>query len=203
MAIFHSHAQIITRGIGKSAVGAAAYRAGENIKNEYDGDIHDYTRKKGVVYTEIILPGHAPAEYADRAILWNAVEKVEKSSNSQLAREIEIALPAELTREQNISLARRYVENTFVTAGMCADLCVHDKNDGNPHMHIMLTMRPINDDGTWGSKQKKEYILDRDGNKQYDPVKRQYKCRSISSTDWNKRENADIWRQTWQDAANA
>jgi len=202
LAIFHSHAQIITRGKGKSAVAAAAYRAGETIKNEYDGEIHDYTKKKGVVYTEIILPGHAPAEYADRAILWNSVEKIEKSANAQLMREIEIALPVELTREQNILLARRYVEDTFVSVGMCADLCIHDTSKGNPHMHIMLTMRPIEPNGKWGSKQKKEYIFDRDGNKQYDPAKRQYKCRSIPSTDWNKHENADIWRQAWQDAAN-
>jgi len=105
--------------------------------------------------------------------------------------------------EQNISLARRYIEETFVRVGMCADLCVHDKGDGNPHFHVMLTMRPINENGTWGSKQKKEYILDRDGNKQYDPKKRQYKCRSIPSTDWNKHENADIWRQAWEDIVNA
>ena len=203
MAIFHSHVQIITRGKGVSAVAAAAYRAGEKFKNEYDGEIHDYTRKGGVIYTEILLPDHAPREYYDRAVLWNAVEKIEKAHNSQLAREFEIALPIELTREQNIALARRYVEDTFVRAGMCADFCVHDKNDGNPHFHFMVTMRPINDNGTWGSKQKKEYILDRDGNKIYDPVKRQYKCRSIPSTDWNKRAYADIWRKTWADMTNA
>jgi hypothetical protein len=200
---FHSHVQIITRGKGKSAVAAAAYRAGETIKNEYDGIIHDYTKKGGIVHTEILLPSHAPAEYADRTLLWNAVEKIEKSANSQLARELDIALPAKFTREQNIALARRYVKDTFVDTGMCADLCVHDKNDGNPHMHIMLTMRPINEDGTWGGKQKKEYILDRYGKKQYDPVKRQYKCRSIPSTDWNNQANADVWRKAWEDMANA
>ena len=200
---FHSHVQVITRGEGKSAVAAAAYRAGESIKNEYDGMIHDYTKKGGIVHTEIILPGHAPGEYADRATLWNAVEKIEKASNSKLARELDIALPVQLTLEQNITLAREYVKRTFVEQGMCADLCVHDKNDGNPHIHIMLTMRPINEDGTWGSKQKKECILDADGNKQYDPKKRQYKCRSVPSTDWNNRANADIWRQAWEDMANA
>ena len=200
---FHSHVQVITRGKGKSAVCAAAYRAGEKIKNEYDGEIHDYTRKGGVIHTEIILPDHAPREYYDRAILWNAVEKIEKAANSQLARELDIALPIQLTMEQNLSLARRYVEETFVRAGMCADLCVHDKGDGNPHFHVMLTTRPINDNGKWGSKQKKEYILDNDGNKQYDPVKRSYKCRSIPSTDWNNYENADLWRKAWEDMTNA
>ena len=203
MAIFHSNIQIITRGKGKSAVAAAAYRAGETIKNEYDGVVHDYTRKKSIMHTEILLPGYAPAEYSDRAVLWNAVERIEKASNSQLAREIDIALPTELTLDQNIVLARDYVQSAFVEKGMCADLCVHDEGKGNPHAHIMLTMRPINEDGTWGGKQKKEYILDADGNKQYDQKKRQYKCRSIPSTDWNERTKADEWRQDWEDMVNA
>ena len=200
---FHSHVQVISRGKNKSAVAAAAYRAAELIKNEYDGRVHDYTRKGGVVHAEILLPAHAPDEYADRATLWNAVEKVEKAENSQLARELDIALPAEFTLAQNVALAREYVQKTFVDAGMCADLCLHDTGKGNPHMHVMLTMRPINEDGTWGGKQKKEYALDRDGNKIYDKKKRQYKCKSIPSTDWNDRGKADEWRKAWEDMANA
>jgi hypothetical protein len=203
MAIFHSHVQIIGRGKGKSAVAAAAYRAGEAIKNEYDGVLHDFTRKKGVVHRSILLPDHAPKAYNDRGVLWNAVEKIEKAENAQLARELEIALPIEFTREQNIALAREYVQSTFVSAGMCADLCVHDVDGSNPHMHIMLTVRPIMPDGKWGSKQKKEYILDHDGNKIYNPQKRQYKCRSIPSTDWNSYTKADEWRKAWEDMANA
>ena len=163
---------------------------------------HDYTRKGGVVYTEILLPDNAPSEYANRAVLWNAVEQIEKADNSQLAREIELALPIELTREQNISLVRNYVKKTFVASGMCADFCVHDKDDGNPHTHIMLTMRPFDEHGKWGGKQKKEYILDKDGSKIYDPQKRQYKCRSIPSTDWNNRNKADEWRAAWEGIAN-
>jgi len=200
---FHSHVQVISRGKGKSAVSAAAYRAAETLTNNYDGITHDYTRKHGVIYTEILLPNHAPREYADRSTLWNAVEKIEKAENAQLAREFEIALPAEFTHEQNIALAREYAQRTFVDEGMCADLCFHDKGDGNPHFHLMLTMRPLNENGTWGGKQKKEYTLDRDGNKIYDPVKRQYKCRSIPSTDWNKHANADKWRKVWEDMVNA
>jgi len=134
-------------GKGKSAV-AAAYRAGEKITNEYDGIEHDYTRKGGIVHAEILLPDHAPEEYADRTVLWNAVEKIERAKNSQLAREIEISLPVELSKEQNIFLARYYVNRNFVDEGMCADLCIHDKNDGNPHAHILLTMRPFNEDKT-------------------------------------------------------
>lgn len=147
MAIYHCSIKVISRGKGKSAVAAAAYRAGEKITNEFDGMTHDYTHKGGVVHTEILLPDHAPAEYTDRAVLWNEVEKIEKAKNAQLAREIEIALPRELTREQGISLVREYVERHFVAAGMCADVCLHDTGGGNPHAHIMLTMRPFDEGG--------------------------------------------------------
>ena len=202
MAIYHLSIKIISRGKGRSAVAAAAYRAGETITNEYDGITHDYTQKCGVVHTEILLPACAPPEYSNRAVLWNAVEKVEKAKNSQLAREIELALPAELTIEQNIALVREYVKRHFVDAGMCADICVHDKNGGNPHAHIMLTMRPFNEDGTWGDKQKKEYILDRNGEKIYDQKTRQYKCKSIPATNWNEQTKAEEWRAAWADAVN-
>ena len=197
MAIYHCSIKIISRGKGKSAVAAAAYRAGEKLTNDFDGETHDYTHKSGVVHTEILLPDHAPAEYADRAVLWNEVEKIEKAKNAQLAREIEIALPRELTREQGISLVREYVKRHFVAAGMCADICLHDTGGGNPHAHIMLTMRPFAEGGEWGAKQKKEYILDKDGNKIYDPKKRQYKCKAIPATDWNEQTKAEEWSAAW------
>lgn len=191
MAIYHCSIKIISRGKGKSAVAAVAYRAAEKILNQYDGLEHDYTRKGGVVHTEILLPHNAPAEYADRAILWNAVEKIEKAKNSQLARETDIALPVELTGEQNILLVREYVKRHFVAAGMCADIAIHDIGGGNPHAHIMLTMRPFEQGGAWGAKQKKDYIFDPQGNKIYDPKKRQYKCKSIPTTDWNEQTKAE------------
>lgn len=203
MAIYHCSIKIISRGKGKSAVAAAAYRAGEKITNEFDGVTHDYTHKGGVVHTEVLLPDHAPAGFTDRAVLWNAVEKIEKAKNAQLAREIELALPAELTREQNISLVREYINRHFVAAGMCADICVHDTGGGNPHAHVMLTMRPFEQGGEWGAKQKKEYILDKDGNKIYDRKKRQYKCKSIPATDWNDQTKAEEWRAAWADCVNA
>lgn len=131
------------------------------------------------------------------------MEKIEKAKNAQLAREIELALPVELTREQNISLVREYVKRHFVAAGMCADICLHDKNDGNPHAHIMLTMRPFEQNGGWGAKQKKEYILDPQGNKIYDPKKRQYKCNSVPTTDWNEQTKAEEWRAAWADCVNS
>jgi ATP-dependent exoDNAse (exonuclease V) alpha subunit len=202
MAIYHHSIKIISRGKGKSAVAAAAYRSGETITNEYDGITHDYTRKGGIVHTEILLPDHAPDEYADRTVLWNAVEKIEKAKNSQLAREIEIALPTELTREKNIELARDYVSHNFVAAGMCADVCIHDKNDGNPHAHIMLTMRPIEPDGSWGTKQRKEYSFDKDSCKIYDSKKKQYKCRTVKTTDWNEQTKAEEWRAAWAQSVN-
>ncbi len=202
IAIYHLSIKITSRGKGKSAVAAAAYRAGEKITNLYDGVTHDYTRKGGVGYTEMLLPDHAPAEYADRAILWNAVERIEKNRNSQLAREIELALPVELSPEQHIALARDYCQQHFVAAGMCADICIHDKNDGNPHAHIMLTMRPIEPDGSWGAKSKKEYILDENGERITLPSG-EYKTRKVDITDWNDRGKAEVWRQGWAEAVNA
>ena len=191
MAIYHCSIKIVSCVKGKSAVAAAAYRAGEKITNEYDGITHNYTRKGGVVDTEILLPANAPAEFSDCNLLWNAVEKIEKAKNSQLAREIELALPKELSREQNISLVRDYVKNNFVDSGMCADICIHDIKKENPHAHIMLTMRPFNVDKSWGDKQRKEYILDKNDEKIYDPKKRQYKCKSVPTTDWNEQTKAE------------
>lgn len=196
IAIYHCSMKIISRGKGKSAVAAAAYRSGEKLINEYDGMAHDYTRKSGVVHKEILLPSHAPPEFSDRSTLWNSVEKIEKSKNSQLAREIEIALPKELDRNAQIELVREYVNDNFVSAGMCADFAIHDKRDGNPHAHIMLTMRPLEQDGTWGAKSKKEYVLDDNGER----VKLKngnYKTRKINTVDWNDKEQAEAWREQW------
>jgi len=201
MAIYHLSIKIISRGKGKSAVAASAYRSGEKIKNEYDGIIHDFTRKGGIAHTEILLPQNAPQEFVNRSVLWNSVEKIEKSKNSQLAREIEIALPKELNREKQIELVREYVKENFVNVGMCADIALHDKNDGNQHAHILLTMRPFNEDTTWGAKSKKEYILDENGEK----VKLKngnYKTRKIETVDWNEQDKAEEWRKAWADITN-
>ena len=201
MAIYHLSIKIISRGKGKSAVAAASYRSGEKIKNEYDGIVHDFTRKVGIAHTEILLPRNAPQEFVSRSVLWNSVEKIEKSKNSQLAREIEIALPKELSREKQIELVRKYVKENFVKVGMCADVALHDKNDGNPHAHILLTMRPLNEDKTWGAKSKKEYILDKNGEK----IKLKngnYKTRKINITDRNEQEKAEEWRKAWADITN-
>lgn len=201
MAIYHCTIKIISRGKGMSAVGASAYRSGEILKNEYDGITHDFTRKRGIVHTEILLPPHAPPDFADRSTLWNAVEKIEKAKNSQLAREIEVALPVELDREKQIQLVREYVQANFVSDGMCADIAIHDKKNGNPHAHIMLTMRPLEQSGEWGAKSKKEYILDKNGQR----IKLKngsFKTRKVDLTDWNDKDKAELWRQAWADVTN-
>ena len=201
MAIYHCSIKIIKRSQGRSAVAAAAYRSGQKLTNVWDGVTHDYTKKGGVVYSEILLPAHAPPEFSDRSALWNSVEKAEKNRNAQLAREIEIALPAELDRKDQITLVRAYVRDTFVASGMCADFSIHDKGDGNPHAHIMLTIRPLNESGEWGAKCRKEYYLD--GRNQRIPLPGGgFKSHRVNITDWNDPGKAEVWRAAWADACN-
>lgn len=202
MAIYHCTCKIISRGQGRSAVGAAAYRSGEKLYNEYDGIEHDYTKKGGVVYSEIMICENAPKEYQDRQTLWNAVEQIEKSSKAQLAREYEVALPVELSREEQIKLVRDFAKENFVDNGMCVDFSIHDKEDGNPHAHIMLTTRPIEQDNSWGVKQKKEYILDKNGKKQYDKKKQTYKCKTVKTTNWDSKEFLQRSRESWAEKVN-
>ncbi len=201
MAIYHCSIKIIKRSQGRSAVAAAAYRSSENLTNEWDGMTHDYTRKGGVVYTEILLPIYALPAFQDRSVLWNSVEKIEKSRNAQLAREIEIALPVELSRKEQIRLVRDYAQNTFVSMGMCADIAVHDKGDGNPHAHILLTMRPFKEDGSWDAKCRKEYDLDKHG--QRIRLKNgAFKSHRMDTTDWNELTKAEAWREAWAEYTN-
>ena len=201
IAIYHCSIKIVSRGKGKSAVAAAAYRSGEKLTNEWDGLTHDYTKKGGVVHSEILLPAHAPPAFSDRSTLWNSVELSEKSNNAQLAREVEIALPVELSREEQTRLVREYCSSQFVSKGMIADFNLHDTGGGNPHAHILLTMRPLDEKGAWLPKSKKEYVLDENGEKIRLPSGR-YKTRKVDLVDWNNRENAEVWRRAWADLAN-
>ena len=201
IAIYHWNIGIVSRGKGKSAVAAAAYRSGEKLTNEWDGMTHDYTRKGGVVHTEILLPPQAPPSFSDRSTLWNSVEEAEKSNNAQLAREVEIALPVELSREEQIRLVREYCSSQFVSKGMCADFNIHDTGGGNPHAHILLTMRPMDERGKWLPKSKKEYVLDENGERVKLPSGR-YKTRKVDLVDWNNQENAEVWRKAWADLTN-
>ena len=201
IAIYHCSIKIVSRGKGKSAVAAAAYRSGEKLTNEWDGLTHDYTKKGGVVHSEILLPAHAPPAFSDRSTLWNSVELSEKSNNAQLAREAEIALPVELSREEQTRLVREYCSSQFVSKGMIADFNLHDTGGGNPHAHILLTMRPLDEKGAWLPKSKKEYVLDEKGEKIRLPSGR-YKTRKVDLVDWNNRENAEVWRRAWADLTN-
>ena len=201
IAIYHWNIGIVSRGKGKSAVAAAAYRSGEKLTNEWDGMTHDYTRKGGVVHTEIMLPPHAPPSFSDRSTLWNSVELYEKAGNAQLAREIDAALPIELSREEQIRLVREYCSSQFVSRGMCVDFAIHDTNSGNPHCHIMLTMRPLDERGAWAAKSKKEYDLDENGERIRLPSGR-YKTHKVDLTGWNDKDNTLLWRKAWADFTN-
>lgn len=165
MAIYHLEAKVISRGAGRSACAASAYLSCSAIYNDYDGVQHDYTRKKGLVWEQVFLPYSAPSAWQDREILWNAVEENEKTKDSRLAREFVPALPIELTSEQWEELLTDFIQNSFVSDGMCADVAIHDPDPPghNPHAHILLTVRPLNPDGTWQYKTEKEYLCVRDG----------------------------------------
>lgn len=158
MAIYHLEAKVITRGVGRSVVAAAAYASCSEIYNDYDGVTHDYTQKHGLVHSEVILPPNAPTEWQERAVLWNAVEAAEKTKDSRLARELIVALPVELEKSEWIEMLRAYIMENCVSKGMCADFSIHDTDGHNPHAHILLTVRPLNDKGKWQPKTQKEYI---------------------------------------------
>ena len=133
------------------------------IYNDYDGVTHDYTRKRGLIYEQVFLPDYAPKEWSDRSVLWNAVEEAENTKDSRLSRELIIALPVEFDLSVWERMLQEYIKRNFVIRGMCADLCIHDTDGHNPHAHIMLTVRPLNKDGTWQRKTEKEYLCVRDG----------------------------------------
>ena len=163
MAIYHMQAKVVSRGSGRSAVAASAYMSCSRMYNDYDGIQHDYTRKQGLIYQEVMLPPMAPLEWNDREQLWNAVEENEKTKDSRLAREFVVALPVELDKDSNISLLQDFIKKNFVNMGMCADFAIHDTDGHNPHAHILLTVRPLNENGTWQYKTEKEYLCIKDG----------------------------------------
>lgn len=201
---FHFNISIISRGKGKSAVASAAYISCEKIKNEWDGVTHDYHNKKGLLHSEIYLPENIPKEFQDRSFLWNSVELNEKASNAQLARNFIIALPKELSFEENKNLITDFIQANFVSKGMIADLAIHDESsegNNNIHAHIMTTLRPINEKGEWQAKSRKEYILDENGEK----IKLKsgnYKTRKVELTDWNDKGNAEKWRESFAQICN-
>ena len=201
---FHFSISMISRGKSKSAVASAAYISCEKLTNEWDGVIHDYHNKKGLLHSEIFLPDNIPKEFQDRSFLWNSVELNEKASNAQLARNFIIALPKELSFEENKNLITDFIQENFVSKGMIADLAIHDESserNNNVHAHIMTTLRPINEKGLWQPKSKKEYVLDETGEK----IKLKsgnYKTRKVELTDWNDKGNAEKWRESFASLCN-
>ena len=186
---------------------AAAYRSGEKLHSEYYGEDSDYTRKGGVICSEILLPPHAPSSLSDRETLWNEVEKVERGKKAQLAYSFDIALQNEFSMEENIDLARQFLLDNFVSRGMVVDFAVHqpDKENGgiqNPHFHVMCPIRPILPNGKWGNKQRREYVLDEQGNRIRDEAGN-YVFNAVPTTDWGSPERLEAWRQAWAELCNA
>ena len=201
MALFHLNVTQIKRSKGQSAIAAAAYRAGEKLHSEYYGETSDYTNKHGVICSEILLPDHAPREYADCQTLWNAVENAERGKKAQLAYSFDIALQNEFSMEENITLARRFLLEHFVSRGMVVDFAVHvpDVKPGgisNPHFHVMSPIRPIEENGEWGCKQRRVYELDEEGNRLLD-ADSNYIFNAVPTTDWGSPETLEYWREQW------
>jgi hypothetical protein len=175
MAIFHMSAQTITRSKGHSSVAAAAYRHGEKLTDEHTGEIHDYSKKKGISDSVILIPESADRNFLMPAYLWNTIEKSEKRKDAQLAREFNIALPVEMTDEQKKALAIDFCQEHFVKNGMIADIAFHKLDSDNPHFHVMLTTRSLTPDGSGFGQKVRE---------------------------WNSKEQLEGWRKSWADTAN-
>ena len=207
MALFHLSVTQTKRSAGQSAIASAAYRAGERLYSEYYGEYSDYTRKGGVICSDILLPSHAPPKFADRQTLWNAVEKAERGKNAQLAYSFDIALQNEFSLEENIALARQFLLENFVSRGMVVDFAVHqpDREDGgipNPHFHVLCPIRPIEQNGKWGLKQRRVYELDEDGNRIRDQ-NGEFVFNAVPTTDWGSPETLEHWREAWAEMCNA
>lgn len=205
MAIYHFSGQIMSRiskhtGKPKSPLAAAAYRSGEKLVDEVDNQSFFYKREVQPV-SHILIPNHAPEWAKDRERLWNEVNKVEKNYNAQFAREFNVALPVELSNAKQEKLVLEFCQQAFVDRGMVADIAIHRDDEKNPHFHVMLTIRPFNEDGTWGNKAKREYRYDENGDHIIDKngKKAFYK---VETTDWNKKEVFNEWRKLWAEKVN-
>lgn len=213
MSIYHCSIKNISRSSGRSAVACAAYRSGEELEDLETGITHDYRKKIGIAFAEIFLCKNAPERFQNREELWNEVEKIEKAADARLAREIEVAIPRELSLEEMKNLVAGYAK-MLAEEGMCVDAAIHLKV-GNPHAHLMCTTRKIKADGTWDQKEKKVYALDEFGNKipVIDPEtgeqkigargRRIWKRVTVAANDLNAKENVEKWRKMWSEHCNA
>lgn len=213
MSIYHCSIKNISRSSGRSAVACAAYRSGEELEDLETGITHDYRKKTGIAFAEIFLCKNAPERFQNREELWNEVEKIEKAADARLAREIEVAIPRELSLEEMKNLVAGYAK-MLTEEGMCVDAAIHLKV-GNPHAHLMCTTRKIKADGTWDQKEKKVYALDEFGNKipVIDPEtgeqkigargRRIWKRVTVAANDLNAKESVEKWRKMWSEHCNA
>ncbi|MFD1671631.1 MobQ family relaxase [Agrilactobacillus yilanensis] len=201
MAIFHMSFQNISAGKGRSAIAGAAYRSGEKLFDQKEGRSYFYARSV-IPESFILTPKNAPAWASDREKLWNEVERKDRRANSRYAKEFNVALPVELSEDEQKELLKKYVQENFVDEGMVADVAIHRDHLDNPHAHVMLTNRPFNPDGTWGLKSKRENILDENGNKTYTGNSRFPRSRKVWLVDWDKKEKITEWRHNWAVSVN-
>ncbi|AFD55023.1 putative nickase (plasmid) [Pediococcus claussenii ATCC BAA-344] len=201
MAIFHMSFSNISAGKGRSAIAGASYRSGEKLFDQKEGRSYFYARSV-MPESFILTPKNAPEWASDREKLWNEVEKKDRRANSRYAKEFNVALPVELSEDEQKELLTKYVQENFVDEGMVADVAIHRDHPDNPHAHVMLTNRPFNPDGTWGLKSKRENILDENGNKTYTGNSRFPRSRKVWLVDWDKKEKINQWRHNWAASVN-
>ncbi|MCH8635180.1 MobQ family relaxase [Lactiplantibacillus plantarum] len=201
MAIFHMSFSNISAGKGRSAIAGASYRSGEKLFDQKEGRSYFYARSV-MPESFILTPKNAPEWASDREKLWNEVERKDRRANSRYAKEFNVALPVELSEDEQKELLTKYVQENFVDEGMVADVAIHRDHPDNPHAHVMLTNRPFNSDGTWGIKSKNQYILDDNGNKTYTGTSKYPKSRKILMVDWDKKEKITEWRHNWATSVN-
>ena len=201
MAIFHMSFSNISAGKLRGAVASAAYRSGEKLFDDKEGRSYFYARSV-MPESFILTPKNAPKWANDRQKLWNEVEKKDRKANSRYAKEFNVALPVELTNEEQKALITKFVQETFVDKGMVADVAIHRDHEENPHAHVMLTNRPFNPDGSWGLKSKTQYVLDKNG-KQLLTKNGNPKQRKIWLVDWDKPGKVEEWRHAWAEEVNS
>ena len=201
MAIFHMSFSNISAGKGRSAIAGASYRSGEKLFDQKEGRSYFYARSV-MPESFILTPKNAPEWASDREKLWNEVERKDRRANSRYAKEFNVALPVELSEDEQKELLTKYVQENFVDEGMVADVAIHRDHPDNPHAHVMLTNRPFNPDGTWGLKSKRENILDENGNKTYTGNSRFPRSRKAWLVDWDKKEKINQWRHNWAVSVN-
>lgn len=201
MAIFHMSFSNISAGKGRSAIAGASYRSGEKLFDQKEGRSYFYVRSV-MPESFILTPKNAPEWASDREKLWNEVERKDRRANSRYAKEFNVALPVELSEDEQKELLTKYVQENFVDEGMVADVAIHRDHPDNPHAHVMLTNRPFNPDGTWGLKSKRKNILDENGNKTYTGNSRFPRSRKVWLVDWDKKEKINQWRHNWAVSVN-